>query len=116
MLDHDPTHKRQLLASSQMPSFFADLADQYQGRKVYVHSGSLREDTGGSEQPPLLAELSFARQHRKDTLTIRTVQAGELSETTIDANLVWVIRDHDSHLVAVEIIDEQDRTLVLEYH
>lgn len=114
MLDHDPTHKRQLLMSSQMPSFFADLSERYQDQ-VTLHSDSVAEDRPASGQPALLTELSFARQHREDTLTLRTVQAGEPSETTIVVDLVWVIRDHDHNLVAVEIIDEQERTLVLEY-
>ena len=115
MLDHDPTHKRQLLTSNQMPSFFADLVARYQGQRVRVRSAGMPESVTGSEQPALLSELTFAHQHRKDTLTIHTIQAGKPSETTIIANLVWVIRDHDNHLVAVEIIDEQDRTVVLEY-
>ena len=113
MLDHDPTHNRQLLTSSHMASFFADLAEQYGGEEVHVRSDSLPESAASSGQPALLTGLSLARQQGKDTLTIRTVQAGEPSETTIIPNLVWVIRDHDDHLVAVEIIDEQDRTLVL---
>jgi hypothetical protein len=115
MLDHDPTHKRQLLASSQMASFFADLAERYQEEEAYLHSDSLPEHATGGAQPLLLSELSFARQHRKDTLTIHTAQAGELSRTTIIIDVIWVVRDHDNNLVALEIIDDQDKTFVLQY-
>ena len=114
MFDHDPNHERQLLMSSEMASFFAGVAESYQGERVCLHSDNLPESAAGSGQPVLLTGLTFARRHRKDTLTIHTAQAGETSETTIVTEVVWVVRDHDQNLVAVEIIDDQDRTLVLE--
>ncbi len=115
MLDHDPTHKRELLISSHMPSFFGDLAERYKGKTVYLHSEDPPENAAVSAQPALLTELSFERKHSRDTLTVHMVQAGEGSERTIIASLVWVVRDRDHNLVAVEVIDDQDRTLVLEF-
>jgi hypothetical protein len=113
MLDHDSTHRRELLVSSEMPAFFADLTAQYQGKPITLHSDSQPEYATGGAPPAVLTELSFARKHRKDTLTVHTVQAGEPSETTVIANLVWVVRDEDHNLIALEVRDEHDRTLVL---
>jgi hypothetical protein len=114
MRDHDPRHQSQMLLSSQLNPFFSELAEKYQGKTVYLYPGSHLEHTPGDAAPATLTGITFEHHRKKDLLTIHTAVGGNPQETTVYVNLVWVIRDEDGSLIALEVIDKKDKKLVLE--
>ena len=114
MRDHNPRHQSQMLPSSQLSSFFSELAEKYKGKTVYLYPGSHLEHTPGDAEPATLSGITYEHHRKQDLLTIHTAVGGNPQETAVYVHLVWAIRDEDGGLIALEVIDKKDKKLVLE--
>ena len=114
MQDHSPKHKRENLPQFQWTSFFADLTESQKGRPIVVLQGG---DLLLQEPPTGTAPLDAIDYHsaHKGKLTITTGKPTD-EVTTISAPiLVWVVHDVNGDVVAVEIIDEHDRKVLIHF-
>ena len=115
MQDHNPRHQSTILMAGRYKTFFADLSENYQGRTVYLYPDAHLEHTSGDADPVELRGFAIEHKKRKDHITIQTAVDRTPQELTMIANMIWVIRDEDSNIIALEIIDPQDKKLVLEF-
>ena len=114
MQDHSPKHKSENLPKYQWTSFFADLAESQKGQPIVVLQGGdllLQEPQTGTT--PLVA-IDYHSAH-KGKLTITTGEPTDEVTTISAPNLVWVVHDVDGSVVAVEIIDEHDRKVLVRF-
>ncbi len=114
MQDHSPKHQSENLPRYQWSSFFADLLDSRKHQLVSVlQGGDLLLLEPDEDTAPLLG-IDYTSAH-KGTIAITT--GGDKAETTtISApNIVWVVRDPDRTVVALEIIDEKDHKVNLRF-
>jgi len=115
MQNHNPRHQSTILMSGRYATFFADLSENYQGRTVYLYPDAHLEHTTGNAEPAELRGFAIERKKRKDYITVQTAVADTPQELNMIANMIWVIKDEDGNIVALEIIDPEDKKLVLEF-
>jgi hypothetical protein len=94
MTENESLHDMRMISSNHWPTFFSDVAQKYGGQPVSFEAGEdLLVDNPPASQVPLLG-IEYEQQ----------VEAPDL---------VWAIHDEDGKLVAVEIIAEGGRNLIL---
>ena len=112
MPNNSGIHHNEMLISSDWPSFFEELSQSHQDRPVTIEQDDdlLLDNPPGDGVP--LQEIEFRSGHKQKLLVITTAA----QTYTIEApNLIWVIRNEQGELVAVEIIDARDREFVVRF-
>ncbi len=107
-------YSNEMLMSSDWPSFFAGLAKSHQGRPVAIEEdGDLLLDNPPAEGVPLQGiELRSDYKHKHYVLLITTAAQTYTIETP---NLIWVVRNQQRELVAVEIIERDERKFIVRF-
>jgi uncharacterized protein YuzE len=115
MFDHDPNHQNKMIYSSQWSTFFKDLEHSKQGKPVRLEQGAdvLIEKSGAGSL--ILDTLHYQHDGKGDHLTITTAGDAGTQKSTINFNLIWATFDEDGGVVAVEIVDEQNRKVILRF-
>lgn len=114
MSEHEFKQQSQMVLSYQWASFFSEVAEDYRGKEILlIPDGQLGVPSENGKQAKL-SELQFAHKHGKDTLTIETAVADQTNKLTMRVNLVWVLHNENNELISFEIIDENDKKLVIE--
>lgn len=110
MFDHMPNHQSRLLPAKQVPSFFADLATRNHGHALRVAVGE--DAMRNPETLPLtsLESIELETRFHKEYLIIKTADSDAIRFRVIT---VWVIRDENGRVTAVEVTDNKDNKLVL---
>lgn len=115
-MDHEPSHQPTSIPTYKWPEFFESIAQVQLGKDVRVDQGGDALLLQPTSEPLPLRQLEFAHSHRKNHLTITAGREDEVRrEITIEPNLVWAVYDSGGHVVAVEIIDQHDRKVVLHF-
>jgi hypothetical protein len=96
-------------------ALFNDVEKEYKGKAVYLKPESYFEHSVGDADLVTLDDCTVVHQHRKDILTIQTTNKGNQHEIKIIVNLVWIIRDMDGEMIALEVIDRKDAKTVIEF-
>jgi hypothetical protein len=115
MYDPEYTHNEQIMAY-QMPVFFEELSKKYTGKMVNVE-----RDGDLVYQEPItdwstLQSLRYYHVRTGHALYLETEQEGSASSYTIKTpTLVWVVRDQHRQVVAVQVIDESNRNIILRF-
>ncbi len=115
MYDPEYTHNEQIMAY-QMPVFFEELSQKYAGKMVNVE----RDGDLVHQQPvtdwSTLKSLRYYHVRAGHALYIETEQEGSASSYTLKTpSLVWVVRDQHRQVVAVQVIDEGNRNIILRF-
>ena len=115
MFDHDSKYQNKMIYSSQWSSFLKDLEHNKQGQPVRLEQGAdvLTEKSGGGSL--ILDALHYQHGGKGDHLTITTTGDAGTQKTTINFNLIWATFDEDGNVVAVEIVDDQNRKVILRF-
>ena len=113
MGNHIPKHQSEMVVSGQWKSFFAEVAELCIGRPVRVTRGEDLAD--GEAEPGTLAAISFKHKLRKNDVIITVDTASGSQSETIRLNLVWAMREPDGAIQTLELIDEHDYKLLLEF-
>ncbi len=116
MLDYSAKHRRVMIMTYQWPSFFADLAKHQQGRPVTLEQdGNLLLNNPPGEMA-VLEGIDFQSGHRHDAI-IFTMGGGPAAQTfRVEApNLIWAVQDEHGSVVAVEILDGDERNVNVQF-
>ena len=112
MANDSTLYHSDMLMSSEWPSFLANLARSQQGRSVAIEPGGdlLLQNPPG--QGTLLEGIELRSGHKQQRLVITTAA----QSYTIEApNLIWAVRNEQEELVAVEILDAQERKFIMRF-
>ncbi|MEA3334334.1 MAG: DUF5335 family protein [Chloroflexota bacterium] len=113
-MDHDPTHQPRMIPASQWTAFFEELNQNFGGKSVHVEQGTGSMTPVAQTGSITLVGLDYEHHRRHPHLTIELAGAGT-PEIPIDPNLVWGVYDRDEQLFAVEIIDQHDYKVNLQF-
>jgi hypothetical protein len=98
--------------SSDWSSFLANISQSHQGRPVVIEQNGdlLLQNPPGQGAP--LQGIELRSGHKQRLLVIKTAA----QTYTIEApNLIWAVRNEQEELIAVEILDVQERRFVLRF-
>jgi hypothetical protein len=112
MTHHDESlHDMRMITNDHWKTFFGDLAQKYQGQPVSFELGEdLLLDNPPADEVPLLG-IEYGK-HKGVVITAGS--GAETQKYVVKAlDLVWAIHDEQGTLVAVEIIAEDGRNLIL---
>ncbi len=112
MANDSAIYHSDMLMSSDWPSFLANLAQSQQGRPVVIEPGGdlLLQNPPGQGAP--LQGIELRSGHKQQRLVITTAA----QTYTIEApNLIWAVRNEQEELVAVEILDTQERRFIMRF-
>ena len=112
MANDSTTYHSDMLMSSEWASFLANLAQSQQDRPVTIEQGGdlLLQNPAGQGAP--LEGIELRSGHKQQRLVITTTA----QTYTIEApNLIWAVRNEQEELVAVEILDTQERTFIMRF-
>jgi hypothetical protein len=98
--------------SSEWASFLVNLARSQQGRPVAIEPGGDLLLQNPAVQGSPLQGIELRSGHKQQRLVITTAA----QTYTIEApNLIWVVRNEEEELVAVEILDAQERRFIMRF-
>ena len=101
-----------MLMSNEWPSFLANLAQSRRGQPVVIEQDDdlLLQHPPGRGAP--LQGIELRAGHKQQLLVIATAAQ---TYTIESPNLIWVIRNEQGELVAVEILDTQERRFIMRF-
>jgi len=112
MANDSELYHNDMLMSSEWPSFLANLAQSRRGQSIVIE----QEDDLLLQQPPgrevPLQNIELDTGHKQQHLVITTAAQ---SYTIEFPNLIWAVRNEEDELVAVEILDTQERKFIMRF-
>lgn len=112
MMNDSTLYHNDMLMNSEWPSFLANLAQSRQGKPVVVE----QDDDLLLQHPPdqgvPLQHIELDTGHQQQRLVITTAAQ---TYTIESPNLIWVVRDEQDELVAVEILDTRERKFIMRF-
>ena len=111
MIENDSTHDMRVISDTEWQTFFADLVQKYRGQIVSTAMGQdLLVDN-----PPQAKVVLLGIAYDKHNGVVISTRSDVTTEThgVKSPDLVWAVYDEDGKLVAVEIIGEDGRNLIL---
>jgi hypothetical protein len=116
---HDPeyTHNEQIMAY-QLPEFFEDLDKNFAGKSVNVErDGDLVYKEEVTDWVTLQSIKFYHKVRKGNALYIETKHESEQSKYTFKSPvIVWVVRDQNRRIVAVQAIDDENRNIILRFN
>ena len=101
-----------MLVGNDWSSFFEDLTQSHQGRSVTVEQGNdLLLDSPPGQGVPLKG-IELYNDHKQQSLVITTATQTYTIETPY---LIWVVRNEQGELVALQISDAGDREFIVRF-
>ncbi len=112
MANDSAIYHNDMLMSSDWSSFLANLARSHQGRPVVIEPGGdlLLQNPPGQGVP--LQGIELSSDHKRQLLVITTTAQSYVIE---GPNLIWAVRNEQEELVAVEILDAQERRFIMRF-
>jgi hypothetical protein len=116
MYDPEYTHNEQIMAY-QLPEFFEELDKKFTGKSVSMERDGDLVYKGEVTDWATLQSVKFYHKVRKgDALFIETKHNGEQSKYSFKSPvIVWVVRDQNRRILAVQAIDEEGRNIILRF-
>jgi hypothetical protein len=112
MANDSTTYHSDMLMSSEWASFLANLAQSQQGRPVVIEqNGDLLLQHSPDQGVPL-QNIELDTGHKQHRLVITTTAQTYTIEVP---NLIWAVRNEQEELVAVEILDTQERRFIMRF-
>ena len=106
-LDHND-----MIMSSDWSSFLANLVQSHQGRMVAIERNNDSLLQNPPDQGAPLQAIELRSRHKQPHLIITTAA----QTYTIEApNIIWAILSEHGELIAVEILDGQERSTVMRF-
>lgn len=109
-----PIRKPNMISTNQWSRFFTSVAEQQVGEAVRVERGVASVSPATILHSGTLESLHYQSSRGARELSI-TIQGEQSQRITIKPTLVWGIYDTDNRLVAVEITDDNDRSVTLKF-
>ncbi len=112
MVNDSTLYHNDMLMNSEWPSFLANLAQSRRGKPVVVEQDGdlLLQHPPGQGMP--LQDIELRTRNKQQCLVITTAA----QTYTIEApNLIWMVRDEQDELVAVEILDSHERKFIMRF-
>ena len=112
MFSDSKQYHNDMLMSSEWPSFLADLAQSRRGQPMVIEQEGdlLLQHPPGQGVP--LQNIDLDTGHKPQRLIITTTAQTFAIESP---NLIWVVRNEEDELVAVEILDTQERRFIVRF-
>jgi hypothetical protein len=112
MTNDSSQYHNNMLMSSEWPSFLANLAQNWRGQPVVIEqNGDLLLQHSPDQGMPL-QNIELDTGHKQQRLVITTAAQ---TYTIESPNLIWAVRNEQDALVAVEILDAQERRFVMRF-
>lgn len=112
MTNDSGLHHNDMIMSSDWSTFLTNLAQSHQGRLVVIERGGGLLLQNPPDQGSPLQNIELHADHKQQRLIITTAAQTYAIEAP---NLIWTVRSEHEALVAIEIIDSQDRTTVMRF-
>jgi hypothetical protein len=101
-----------MLMSSEWPSFLAKLAQSRHGQPIEIEQDGSLLLQHSPGRPALLQGIELRAGHKQQALVIITTAQ---THTIESPNLIWAVRNEPGALVAVEILDTQERKFIMRF-
>jgi hypothetical protein len=109
-----PIRKPNMISSNRWSRFFAQAAEEHAGKGIRVEREVATVSSAAIGHSGRLEALDYQRAGGAHQLTV-SIRAEELQEITVKPSLVWGIYNTEGMLVSVEVIDDHDRKLILNF-